>query len=884
MTRQLLTEAFPANANWPSGNVRTWHAAQSVQSVESVTELRSSNMELTEAVMVRATGAIYVRDAASTEADDGESVIHDMLGRRYVRRDVAAGALDAAVTEAEGYRDEAEAFAAMAVDARDIYPDAATGLAAVADGKYYWVASAVDGELAALYRDVSGVATDTGKRAPDNALINEEYATSTAGHPTPAASGSIAVGTQYYFWPSSLKTYDQMATLFEIGRSAQGCGSIAVAFVEGDGSLTLVSNMAMPRPTGLSSVDIAILVPAGCVIGFGGVVATYYTSGASETSWYTSALPTTSTAKTVGTTNAMKHRFTLKGMTRTASDEIGGLLAKVGGTQDAAWAEPIVGTGSTAPAYTVIGRVAAKGDGRIRQVKVGLASAQSVRLSVVTMAGLVRTPVREMWVTGAAGVNIFTPDMPIAEGQYWEVAASTGLKYQSGANPEGYGIWYSSSVAASGATMTASNSHRFEIGVTIDYGLTGAAADDPLAGADNTGVADATAIFTAATATAPHVFVPPGKYALTAAPARDAGLWGDAEIRVNSIPYVIPAAPTLVSLMTGAQNVLAEFAANNDVLALVSDSRGHWAYAPTGAEHWFNGFTQFVNYGAAADEPIMTALRPSSTYTPDFYGVTGTGGTTGTNGPLGESLILAAGESRAFTGTYETLGLWYEQASGAGTITVKRGATTLATINAAGATEHDKHSGDIATGVTASASYTIEVTGAAVEITALGRFGVKTSGRNRLRTARFAHGSYAFASFTATRRASMAKICSAWGGKIVPILDLGTNDQFTVDPATIVTNADAMADDFVAAGAPRLFSIPPNRPSSAWAGSYTGGRTYDGMIGPLRRYYRQNGITIIPVDTVDLVDAGGTTDGLHGGATGQWLFLRAFVESLVRTQ
>lgn len=106
-----------------------------------------------------------------------------------------------------------------------------------------------------------------------------------------------------------------------------------------------------------------------------------------------------------------------------------------------------------------------------------------------------------------------------------------------------------------------------------------------------------------------------------------------------------------------------------EVNAGASGSGCHWALASNRPAHWFNRVTQFANVSIADDEPGMTALRPSSTYKPAFYGVT-TSGTvsTGTRGPLGESIILADGASLAFTGAYEQVGVHHTQDAGQGSL------------------------------------------------------------------------------------------------------------------------------------------------------------------------------------------------------------------------
>ncbi|PAP94844.1 hypothetical protein CIT31_11995 [Mesorhizobium wenxiniae] len=180
-----------------------------------------------------------------------------------------------------------------------------------------------------------------------------------------------------------------------------------------------------------------------------------------------------------------------------------------------------------------------------------------------------------------------------------------------------------------------------------------------------------------------------------------------------------------------------------EVNAGASGSGCHWALASNRPAHWFNRVTQFANVSIADDEPGMTALRPSSTYTPAFYGVT-TSGTvsTGTRGPLGESIILADGASLAFTGAYEQVGVHHTQDAGQGSLAFAfafNGGAAYKTVNAAGALALDQYSGPSLTGQAASGNYTLTVAGGPVEITGLIRLGIKAAGsRPRLRTPRAA--------------------------------------------------------------------------------------------------------------------------------------------------
>ncbi len=96
--------------------------------------------------------------------------------------EAAAGAASASATAADGSADAAAASAAAASGSANaaaasiatgaIYPDTATGLAAVGEGGYFSVPSPDSDEYLILYRDVAGVATEI-KRYPSKAVLDE---------------------------------------------------------------------------------------------------------------------------------------------------------------------------------------------------------------------------------------------------------------------------------------------------------------------------------------------------------------------------------------------------------------------------------------------------------------------------------------------------------------------------------------------------------------------------------------------------------------------------------------------------------------------------------------------------------------------------------------
>lgn len=770
-------------------------------------------------------------------------------------------------------------------------------------GAYFSVPSTVSGEAMIIYRvDAGPVATEVTRTpassgvAANSAMLNS----ATVGYSDVSASGTATSNTVYWYWPDTISTVDRWAETLEIPVTTGGNANIVVAMVNGDGTLSAIAGIP-PVPVtlaaGVNTISgLDIYVPAGAVLGAGGRTGFYYSSGAT-TIWSTTVVPTTSTAKTISTSNPLHIRWKLtpevphKARVGYAASTANS--SALGTTKTAGW-PAIIGTGSNVPQFYAIALTdtPATADGYVPAITIGSPSGGSVDVMVANLSGTTITAIGDRkTITVPVGSNPINTALRISAGQVVIIQAnnSGAFAFQNSANPLGIVVGvHSGSTLAVGQTVAPSTLHRYEVSATIASGLTGTVAaishgvgTVPAAPVAGTG-GDETAAFTAASAPSSTAFVPAGTDAITALAATGHGLWGPGKLYLSGMRWPLPMRPTSTTMLTQVQANLMEHAANSDVIALVGDSISHWSSASAGAKHWFNMLTAWLNYGqSVGDEPVMTALRPSSTYDPSFYGVSYTGTiTTGTTGPLGESAILAAGAVLTFTGAYEAIGFWAEQASGAGTVTVARAGVTIGIIAMAGVATHDVYSGDIATGNPASATYTLTVSGAPVEVTGLLRLGILTTGRRRFRTGRFAHGSYTFASFSAARRASIIKQCTYAGGVAVPILALGINDAFGTDPATIIANATALIDDFTTAGAPRIFALPPMRPTSTWDASYTGGRTFGPAHGALRRLYRQRGVIILPVDGIDMAGIGGQQDGLHPNDAGNDAMLVAAAERL----
>ncbi|MBN9078505.1 MAG: hypothetical protein BGN87_00080 [Rhizobiales bacterium 65-79] len=850
---------------------------------------------------VSAVAAVHAAVSAVAGALDAIGAVADNLipiGKTADIHDeiqAVAAIVDKIVTVA-GIQDDVSLVAAISAKVTAVansIDDVNALAAALAD--VHAVAGIVDelNTVARISADVTTVA-DAISSVQGVAALSGAVTTDTIGWTDVSASGSVTDGAQIFYWPDTLRETDGFLTKLEIGVNAGKTLTVSVDRLNEDGTLTHVADYAVAVPAGAAVVDdLDIPVPAGCVVGVGGVAGIYYeTTGGNPAYWFTAAVPTVATPKTISMGNKIHSRFTLKGDVRSKAEiayaSSQAAVATIGENVDAGWLD-IVSTGTATPAqFTVILRDSpAPQDGYIADVTIGASVAGAVKVMAVSVVNGVAAEIgASKTVAVAAGVQTLEVGIQIAEGQYvaFTPQQNGAFQFQANSNPTGVRFWYKTgSPLAEGDALTATTLHRFEIAATIKTGLLGSLAGGvPAVQASGNGD-DESAAFSKAAAPANTGFVPAGQYVVTGLAASGHGLWGPGKPYLNGIRFPLPLKPQSYTLLEQVRENLIEHAAAGDVLALIGDSISHFYAASMGSRHWFNMFTAWLNYGIAADEPIMTALRPSSTYVPTFYGVTVSGSvSTGTKGPLQESLILADGASLSFAGAYEQVDAWYTQQSGAGDLIFSFGGTDYKTISCDGATQTDMFSAAGATGQSASGTYAIRASRGPVEITGLLRLAPLSGNRKRFRTGRFAHGSYTFANFGSAAVASILTQCTYAGGVCVPILALGINDSFGTNPTSIVSIAEAVIDGLVAGGVPRIFALPPMRPSSAWNSSYTGGRTFDPAQGALRRLYREKGVIVLPVDGIDMTGLGNQADGLHPNDAGNDAMLVAVVERLAR--
>lgn len=790
-------------------------------------------------------------------------------------------------------------------------------------GGYYTAASNPGGELSWLIADgnlANNTAKTTGasngvhwrgtltgemlfksRKAYEQAIASAAAigVTLDVGFPAPIVATGAAVPANYSVVYKTAAPGDGVVTEARIGAYTGGLATIIVVSVAANVA-TIVQQKSVTLDAGVNVVPLELPIAAGQYVGIvGGNYAFQANAGQGREVWAkASAL---ANGDNLTPLNNSQHRYEVAFTVKT------GLIGQLAGgdagpsTEAYGFPDPIVATGSDPTStYTIVLKNSPTEAGYITGVKVGtsVGGAATAFICTVNPGTLVLDVLTAVSINLIAGVNDIPLNLPIAPGQLVGISGGT-FKYQANSNPAGVPAYANSNSAADGLVMLDQAAHRFE--VQFEYSTSAGGASngfvdtglDLLGTADNSGTADVTSAFQSARSANPFPFVRPGKYNLASVSAGGSGLYGPGVPSVGGEHFFIPASPQHWNMRNRLRARLLEHIAARNVFTLIADSIGHFAYAPSGSEHWFNQICRFVNLGISKDEPVMTALRPSSSYTPAFYGVT-TSGTvsTGTNGPLGESLILAAGASMSFTGTYAFVDVFYRQEAGAGTLSFTfNGGAAYKTVNANGATENDKFSGASpnasATGQTTSGTYTITNTGGGpVEITGLLRLGVIAAdsgvSEGRLLCNRSAHGSWTFGNFGPGQQAALVKQAQWAGGKILPIIALGINDSFG-DPANLLANATSLLDALDAAGAPEKWGIIPSRPGASWNATYaSAGRRYETAIGPLTKLYRTRGVQPIYLDGVAWNAEGLSSDLLHpAGLAGQNKYAQITIEGMI---
>lgn len=714
-----------------------------------------------------------------------------------------------------------------------------------------------------------------------------------------ATTGTAFANATFYGWPQILSDSGQFISEVVVPIQSAGQIRVIVAFVESDGTLSLVSSTALSTGgTGVRVIvpDAPIFVPAGCIAGLAYDTANgYYDTGGTPGAvaiWSTAGgtIPSSHTPKTAGTGPWVKFQFTVIGETRgrasLAYAETVALRAIIGQSRDLGWPEPIATTGTNlSGAYTIMDVRPATADGVLTQVKIGATQSGTVKIFTGTVDPTTRvlTLKEQSVVNVVAGLNTISLTLPVTAGDL--IGASTQgtsgtMLFQLNTNPDGVSVWCLGSSVTNGMTFTPiSAQHRFEFKATVKTGLLAQSGGGSIA-ATNTGLdtlagASSSGDFASALASAysahPNPYLRPGNYNATALPAYGKGLWGPGKLYLNGVYVSIPSAPERGSRFLKLRSLLAGTIANGGCLIFMGDSITNGAYATDHRKNHVGLMARGANMGIALDEAVMGSFDDSDPSGGlSFHGLSLSNPSTatqGTGGPVGKSLMLQPGQTLSMAAAaYERVDVTYTGVTG-GTLVFAYNGITYKTVNCA-TTGQDVLAAAGPTGQTASGVYSITNTGtAAVEITSLGRFGVKAVGsKPRLIVCRFARGGWSFGSYSAAQIQSAVRIANVIGGNGTAsehfvVTALGTNDSVggSATYAQIKTAATNHANLWIAAG------VPANKqmPAIPWRWSYyLGSTTYEMAQGGVRDGFRAAGVTAcIQTDAHDFVSEGLAGDG-----------------------
>jgi hypothetical protein len=573
-----------------------------------------------------------------------------------------------------------------------------------------------------------------------------------------------------------------------------------------------------------------------------------------------------------------------------------------------------------ADGYTAIPGTPISASGKLASVSVYSSGAQAGKLCLLTKNGANQfTLVASKDVTLINGLNTLAWSYAITAGQYIGVYAAGpggggnhGVEYATTGGP-GLNNYYLSGVAATNTASSALGTNSlFAIGWTFALGLGTrvTALEDALASppapasltaagiglldaADKTGATDATAVFAAAVAAHPAPYVPPGIFAVTALASGGAGFWGPGKVYVNGVRYPLPARPSKTTLHHKLRSGFGRLAGTGSPLVLIGDSLSAHFTASVLGKHWFNQLEDFLNIDSApGSEPSTVVVRNDDGTTGEtaaFYGLTVSGGSNGTRGPVGKSVILAAGDYIELTGAYSEVDAFYQQQSGAGHILFSyNGGAAYKDVDASGATTLDKYTGPSATGQTASGTYRLTASGGPVEITGILRHAptLSTGGTPRpIRCMRAAYGGYTGSNFTDARIDSIiAQATSAAGGPNPEyIMAPFTNDMLfgsAPRPATYEGNLNRMIARVQATTPSRVSLLTPPRPRfSSWGSYLTAGQDFDTFLAIAQKVGASTGCPVLSLDTVDF-DAEGLfgADHLHWNDAGNDRVFDIFAE------
>jgi len=118
------SDAYPSGEDWNAATVRAFVTDQNSLFIDTIQELRDNDLEQARWAFVKETAGFYRLSLSSTASDDGDTVLRDSIGRRYLKVDASAVSQWADVHVADlsardAYDGEAEGFVILVSDIGD---------------------------------------------------------------------------------------------------------------------------------------------------------------------------------------------------------------------------------------------------------------------------------------------------------------------------------------------------------------------------------------------------------------------------------------------------------------------------------------------------------------------------------------------------------------------------------------------------------------------------------------------------------------------------------------------------------------------------------------------------------------------------------------------
>ena len=738
-----------------------------------------------------------------------------------------------------------------------------------------------------------------------SAADKQSLSTFTIGVPTPLIA-DVTAGVNFTIFNKTAAPFNGRITDYGFYAPSGGSGKMVVATINGDGTLTKTYEESISYVTGLNAFLTDAPIVAGQIYGLYSSTAMIRVENSINDGYYTTTgLVGTSTAKSTVNTLQMQMYANIEGPTKATAD-----LAY----RKAAATELLVGTeaviGRTTPAATDT----AAGAGGIFWVMTPLAlagactdfsvqmqTAGNGKVIVSTLNGdlsRIETTIYDLGALTVGSNNFSGLNIKGGAGKYLGFWTDGKPWLLAGAGTFGYTASAPSTTVAGTYIVNASYAAqmRFTFGTAMYENVADAAGGGAvLTGVDGGGGGDVTTTFNASYQSfiaGRPVYVPPGTYNITTLPRSGWGLYGDGDINVNSIPYIIPPRPETFSILSAARSTLSPYITEGSIiLAGESDFQG---FNATSYDKELGAIlTRALNLNAEGlAYPAQTifgtiAARNAATwsgFTPSGTITFADGGPApGAGSPMTPD--LAVGAKYAFTGIFPTIGVWYDKQPGAGTLTVRvQGGATLATINAAAATDLSAFTA-VSTGSSASQTYEIECSVATTRLVGVERRGVVpavTSGIQRspmrVPVINASRGSSLISNWGAAHRTAAVKMANFGAtrtGRPVVFIRQGASDAAAGGTvASLQALLEGAVDNWVAAGADVLLVcyVQQRNLNDGVSPSYPNG--HEALVAAHRKAAKSRNVRLVNLERLPFLEAGYMTDGAHFADVGHRMAVR----------